>query len=475
MYDSFGIGTVGKAYGSPPSKVDNSKIMASVPAWTSGQKMFYPSNYKELLLAYRSWVYICANKNGNSFASVPLKLYVTKSSKSQKIFVQTKSVAKEKLDYMMSLASISDLPCVRKAVEIEEVTDHVVLDTLWQVNPFMDKFELLFLTDIFLELCGNAYWYIVRNTFGVPVEIWMLSPDRVQIVPSKEKWIQGYVFTALDGREIPFMPDEIIHFRFPNPNNVYYGWAPLEAVFSAYGINQQMNQYQSNLMRNNAIPSIALIAPKDAVIGETQWKQILTRWNQTYGGVRNVGKTAWLESGFDIKTLAASPKDMAYPVQYRQVMQEICAAYGVPLSKVTVDNVNRSNAESGDYQYLADTIRPRCTLFQERLNQDLLPMVDANLFFSYDNPVPSDKEYEMKERESNLKSYVTTINEERKKMGLPEVEWGDVPLTTQGVAPLGSAPPQLAPNPQLPTEEKIMDEIANIIFMEVEKKKRMIA
>lgn len=480
---TFGIGVVQKA--APEGKVDISKVTGTIPAWQDGMPQVTPVNYQALLAQYKSWTYICANKNANSFASVELKLFVTKQSANQKIWVKTKAINKEMKDYLMSLAHVKSLPCVRKAVEIVEVTEHPLLDLMFKVNPFMDRYELLFLSDIFLELTGNCYWYVVRNSFNVPVQIWLLSPDRVKIVPSQEKWISGYIYTCLDGRLIPFMPDEIVHFKFPNPMNQFYGWSPLQAMVSSIMINEQMDQYQINLTRNNAIPSMALVAPKDAMISEEQWKRILSRWNSTYGGVRNTGKTAWLESGFDIKQLAFPPKDMAYEKGRKWTMQEICAAYGVPMSKVTVESVNRANADAGNYQYLADTIKPRCSFFTERLNQDLVPMIDENLFFTFDNPVPGDKQFELEERKGNLGSYVTTVNEERKKMGLEEVEWGNIPLVGNGIAPLGSQPAQPMqlpgqsdPFPVVPEkkmlENDMAEELANIILFEVEKRRRAI-
>lgn len=130
------------------------------------------------------------------------------------------------------------------------------------------------------------------------------------------------------------------------------------------------------------------------------------------------------------------------------------------MSKLTTESVNLANAYVGEHQYMQDTIEPRLRRIEESINEKLMPMYDENLFIAYDPVVPSDKEFELKERTSNLLSYITTVNEEREKMGLEEVEWGKIPLAPAGIAPLGSqaaAPgaPGSEGTPVIPGEEEL--------------------
>jgi hypothetical protein len=89
---------------------------------------------------------------------------------------------------------------------------------------------------------------------------------------------------------------------------------------------------------------------------------------------------------------------------------------------------------------MQDTIEPRLRRIEETINEKLMPMYDENLFVAYDSVVPDDKAFELTTRTANLGSYVTTVNEEREKMGLDKVAWGDVPLAPPTIAPLGSQP-----------------------------------
>jgi HK97 family phage portal protein len=430
------------------TKVDNkNKIGDTITYWDDNRKNFADvANKSSLLNSYRSWVYVCANKNAINFAQQKLKLYVTKQS-NEKLRMKTKAISKDTERIISNDAGVYSLSCVKKAIEIEEVTEHPFYDIMKNINKFMNRFEFMEMIDLHQELTGNAYVYVVNNQLGVPFEFWLLQPDRMIVIPSKDTWIAGYIYLTKDGREIPFTLDEIIHFKFPNPNDQYYGWSPLAAMADSYNINLAYAKYEKSLMDNSAIPPIALVGAKDVTYTDADFKRIITRWNKTYGGASNQGKTAWLEGGFDVKTLNVSPKDMAYLSGRKWTREELAAGYGVPISKLTSESVNRSNAEAGDYQYLADTINPRCIRFAEKLNEKLIPLYDERLFVMFDDVVPENKEFKLKERESNITNKITVVNEERKKLGIEEVEWGQFPIVQSGMVPYKGqdAPPPAAP------------------------------
>lgn len=467
---------------------EKNKVLDIIPSWyDKNPNVITRGNYSSMLNAYRSWVYVCANKNATAFAQQNLKLYVTKTSKKEKfISIRTKSIDRKVEKYIESNAGICSLGCVKKSVEIEEVVDHKFLNILKNINPFMNRFDFLELLDLFLELVGNAYIYVLTNNLGIPEQLWLLPPDRVYVVPSKEKWIEGYIFRRLDGTEIPFTINEIIHIKFINPKNPYYGWAPLEAVSESYNTDQRYRTYETTLLDNNGVPPIALVAPKDATYTDADFRRILTRWNKTYNG-SNQGKTAWLEAGFDIKQLNVSPKEMGYVVGRKWTRDEIAAAFGLPITKIDPSQV-RANNEAANIEHLRDTILPRCTRFEEKFNEQLMPMYDERLFVMFDNPVPDDKEFILKERESNLRVLLTSVNEEREKIGMEAVEWGNLPIASQGSVPYDGTKPE-PPTGEAPTQEgnnlssdeglsdedyeekelKLEEEISEIIYQEIKR------
>jgi HK97 family phage portal protein len=455
--------TINKVMKRESADPGTNKFMQVTGSFQAGKPLMQPHDYPSMLRAYKSWVYVCANKNATAFASCNFRLYVAKSS-TQKLKMCTRKVNKETLDYMTTNASIMNLKAVKNAQEIEEVTDHPFLDLLKQVNPFMNRFELFEMTDLYQEMVGNCYWYIVRNGLGIPEQIWLLPPDRVKIVPSITDWISGYVLKNGNGVDVPFEPEEVVHFKFPNTRNQYYGAGPLSAAIDVYNINENINSFELSTFRNSAIPPLVITEPEGSAIQEDEWRRIIAKWNATYAGVEQSGRVGWLGGGLQVKQIGLSPKDLAYMAGRKITMQEIAAIFGVPMSKLTSEDVNRSNAETGEGTYQADTVRPRCKRFEEKVNEQILPLYDEQLFYMADDPVPQNREFALKKMQVSLQTGLTTINEERIKEGLEEVEWGNVPIQPQGSVPYTGEKPAPASSsgttrpPEEPgTKGKIID------------------
>lgn len=380
-----------------------------------------PKEYARFVESYKSWVFACVWKNATSLAKNQIKL------------------------------------CKRTVVNGEEqldpIMEHPFIDVINNVNPFSNRFELMTITQINLELTGNAYWWIPKNRLGVPYMIWNIPSHWVTIVPSPEEFISGYVVhVPKRGEKIPFPEDEIIHFKFPTPFDIFYGSSPTLAGAHAIDLNLEIKKWGINYFLNNAQPS-GVLTTKDSLSPEG-YKRLRREWNRKYQGSGNAGKMAILEDGLTFQQIGSSIKDARFDVVNKDIRNEILAMYGVPASKLgLVEDVNRANADANDYTYQKDTIQPRLTLIEEKLNEKFIPIYDKNLVCKFENPVPEDKEFMLLEREKNITTGFSSIDDERKKAGLepynlPETS---VPLITFSLTPAGQPKPDIDPFTGLPT------------------------
>ena len=106
-----------------------------------------------------------------------------------------------------------------QAIDVERHPLEVLLDA---PNPYLSRFELMEQTVGMLELTGDAYWFLVGDARGRPVQIWPLRPDRIAIVPDETHYVRGYVY-EIDGQRIPLEAAEVVHFKRWHPSNDYYG------------------------------------------------------------------------------------------------------------------------------------------------------------------------------------------------------------------------------------------------------------
>ena len=148
-----------------------------------------------------------------------------------------------------------------------------------------------------------------------------------------------------------------------------------------------------------------------------------------YRGAKNAGSTPLFDNDLKFESVAVNPKDLFSAIASKTSREEIAAAFGVPLSLITVESVNRSNAESGNYAYFRDTISPRLKFIEEKVTETILPKYaqspTAKLFCAFDNPVKEDNEQIRKQHETNLKWGVSSINEIRKEQGMSPTDDGD--------------------------------------------------
>src|SRR5574343_738097 len=117
--------------------VKNLLVPSILDKWSYKRELSSGEDYYSFLRAFRSLVYTAAMKNATSVASAPLRVYVSKPSKSTKVRFPTNSVDDQVKADLYSRQHILNIPTVRKSAEMEEVLEHPLLDLLSRVNPWM--------------------------------------------------------------------------------------------------------------------------------------------------------------------------------------------------------------------------------------------------------------------------------------------------------------------------------------------------
>ncbi len=92
-------------------------------------------------------------------------------------------------------------------------------DKVFQLLSFPNEeaawYDLIESTFTYLELTGNAYWELSRNSFGKVTSIYLIRPDRMRINPRKDgRGIKSYIFqTRPNTKKHHFAPEDVIHFK----------------------------------------------------------------------------------------------------------------------------------------------------------------------------------------------------------------------------------------------------------------------
>lgn len=405
-----GLVTIGKTYGQfkPSHSDDPSFPRGFVSSWEEGREKLRSGDFTEMVNAYTGWVYKCVFKNAQEVSTHSLKLYLLQKNQEEAV----------------------------------EVVNHILLDLLGSINPTSTQQQILEMTQTFSDLTGNAYWYLPKNRLGMPQEVWNVPSQFMTVVPAKEHLVMGYLYTR-NGQSISFYEDEIVHFKYPNPKSLYYGMSPLQAM--AYAVTKQENidKYGDNIFKNRGRPDVMIGFPEDVDLGSDERERLIAEWRRNFRGTTKAGKVAILDKGGKAEPFSAHPVEMDFVESSKFSSADICSAFGIPMSLLVGGASNRATAYVEEYSWIKYTVYPRMKRIAEKINQKIIPLyqkgVKGKLFVAFDNPVPLDQELELKKQENRSKLYLTSPNEERKKLGMSDASWGAVPLAPLSIVPLGSA------------------------------------
>jgi HK97 family phage portal protein len=311
----------------------------------------------------------------------------------------------------------------------KQIFKHPVLDLLRLVNPFQTSNEFIALDTIYNELVGESFWALNLNALGEPAEIVLPYPHKMSVVPAKEfPYVKGYVYgTGQDA--IPFDVNEIIHFKYPSPLNQYRGQSPAQAI----GVELDSEQYSSQWIRqfffNSARPDGVI--QFDYNLSDEQFDKLKKQWSEKYKGVYKAHQVALLEGGGKYLQIQNSVKDMDFPNLKLKNRDSILGVYGMPLSVMGIsENVNKANAEAGDYTFARWIVKPRLDWKVAKLQEQLIPKFrrSENLVLGFEEVVPETIEQKRDLAESGMRAGHLTINEARKMQHLDPLPAGDVLL-----------------------------------------------
>jgi HK97 family phage portal protein len=419
----FGANVVAKAANSPegPGWSMATSLSSAIRNFNS-----YSSRQSQLN-AYVDWVYGAVRAIAEDAASVDLELYVNRGSTKNAVIaskmIYNKQFAKRYATKHVDISYYNTKGIMVKAnvSQLEEIENHQLLDLLAKPNDAQTKTEFLEFTFTHLELTGEAFWLKERNAQGVVVKLWPLNPTYME-EKVKGTELEGWVYHN-NGKRIPIETTEIVHHKYTDPNNMWRGMGVVKAAARAVDTDTQSADYNRRFFANNGRIDAALQTATE--LSDESFARMKQEWNDTYGGVANAHKIAILEGGLEYKPLNLSQKEMDFLESRKFNRDQILALFRVSASILGIsENVNRSNAEAAEYGFGKRVLRPKLERLTTNITENLAVDFDSKLLVSFVDPVPEDKEFNLKRRESELNKY-RTVNEIRAELGDEPITGGD--------------------------------------------------
>jgi len=328
----------------------------------------------------------------------------------------------------------------------EEIFDHELLDLLDGVNPFQTGYELRYLTASHLELTGNSYWLLdgVEKDTDKPKAIFLLNPRYTNPVPAPlPEFIKGYSY-SIDGKTVTYKPAQILHLKYPDPNDPYQGIGTVQAIIDWIESDNFASEVNLNYFKNGA--RLGGLLSSENAITDAQMKVLRASFENLYKGAGNAYRVAVLPKGVKYDEASSNPKDMDF-ANLQQVMRDkILAGFRVPKTILggSESETNRATAETSNYVFAARTIKPKMEMIVQQLNEFLVPRYGDNLYLDFVDPVPEDKVQKIEEMKAAVALQpVMSVNEAREEyFGLDGVDNGENVMTDFSKVALGKPKPK---------------------------------
>lgn len=392
--------------------------------YTGGNRL---SSQREQLKSYVDWVYAAASAIAQDAATVDLKAYANRSKK------PNGKIANQLVFHPSAVRSL-----MRQTIggrrALEELDNHVLLDLLDHPNDVQDADTFKEMAFLHLLLGGECFWYKEPGTLGRPKALWPIMPHLMKHHVENRRITRWTL--RVGSEEVVFSPDEIVHIKLTDPNDLYRGTGVVKAAARAINTGTSANDWNEAFFRNSARPDIAL--ETDSKLDDTVVGRLKEQWSDNYQGTGRAHKVAVLEQGLKLNKITSTQKEMDFLESLRFNRDQQLAMFKTSRTMLgIIEGDGRSNMEAAEYNQAKRVIRPLMRRLVSAINHRLAPIYDAKLIIGFTDPVPEDKDFIHKQRIESVNKY-RTINEVREDEGLEPIPGGDVLYMPVTLVPLGS-------------------------------------
>lgn len=336
-------------------------------------------------------------------------------------------------------------------------SQHPAAKLLDYVNPFWTPERLNRMDEMSMGIWGETYWAIEKDPFGTPKEIWWLKATKIKPVEDSDKYLRGYIYTSATGERIPFLPDEIVWFRYPHPGDEFAAMSPLAAARLAADTAAAMTRSKEQLHAQGLQLGGVIVPAKDKVTFKAgQAEELEQLLDKRWSNPKNKARWAVLRYEAQFHTMNITPKDAESVAGLNLSLRQVLNVYGIPSPLMNdLEHATLANVKELIRWLWEGALQPDAKLRAAEIREQFLPLFKgpgspdwAEYDFSKVAALQESQSEAWTRDAGAMERGAITINEWRRGKGLPDVPWGDVwwaPVNKQRVKTDEPAPADQAP------------------------------
>lgn len=190
-------------------------------------------------------------------------------------------------------------------------------------NGWQTSFEFREQIAFHLVLCGNAFVVVTRGTRGEPLELLPYEPGSVTVTRHDDMTL-SYAVQMVSGARMVIPAADMWHIRGPSWN----GWLGLDGVHlarNALGLALAAEEFGSELFKNGARPSGALVTEAGTTLDPKQMEDLRVNWAAANVGSGQRLKTVVL-NGVKWQPFSSTPEEAQFIELRKQQVVEVARA-----------------------------------------------------------------------------------------------------------------------------------------------------
>jgi hypothetical protein len=308
--------------------------------------------------------------------------------------------------------------------------DHPLQKLFRRPNLRDVAFDLWAYHVLFKKLTGQAHWWVMRNDWNVPVELWVIPTHWMRLVTDSSGMADHYAVQSPWGHQVDVPFDQVVSFYDHSPLNRYEGFAVSQAIGEWIDCYEAKTRMQLAVFKNGGIPAFHVrLGESYTDPDEAFMSRFYAKWFARFQGEDNSGKP--LITGPDVEMKAIEghrPADALFAgIQAEEALRDmVLAAYGVNKGVLGIDPTTDTSAYAPQRAFARYQVNPELKYTGEVVQEFVVKPTegceDGVAFF--DDRVANDIEFEERKLEWDIENGLRTRNEGRGERGLPPYPLG---------------------------------------------------
>lgn len=393
------------------------------------------TKYVDMAYNINPTVYSVVNQISRKLISIP---YGIKEIKDKKANKQLNNLIKS-TNY--NLTNVQRLKASK--LEYKAMSEELLDMPLEKPNIMQSWDDFFSLSEIFLNLTGNIYWYMVKPengaNSGVPKEIYVLPShlmeivlkDNANVLKSIESPVDYYQLTTFSHFK-KFNADEVVHIAVNNPNFGFngehlYGQSPLRAAWKNVEASNKGLDLNINTLKNGGV--FGFIHGKSVPLTQPQAVEIKNRLKEMNSNTEDLSRIAGMSAELGFTRLSLTSDELK-PFEYLKFNEkQICNVFGWSDALLNNDDGGKYDKQKEEIKrVLTGKIIPDSKVISRAFNDKIL-----SLFNGYDNKTFCWDFKEVAELQANLKELSEWIGN-NKDRGLMSANEGRLAMGMESIS-----------------------------------------